>query len=71
MLITRNVRELLLACAWGVAAIGVQQIQVSGNQFVVTVALTIAGMLVIAAALHAYINRKSNPLGYIKKWFAV
>lgn len=65
LLIKRNVRELLLACAWGVAAIGVQQMQTGGNQSVANTALIIAVLLVVAVAVHAYVNRRSNPLGQI------
>lgn len=67
MLILRNLRELLLACAWGIAAIGVQQIQTSGNVSVSTTAFTVASMLVVAVAIHAYINRQSNPLVFSRK----
>jgi hypothetical protein len=67
LLITRNVRELLLACAWGIAAIGVQQIQVSGSQVVLIVALTVAGLLFIAVCIHAYMNRHSNSLAKLMR----
>jgi hypothetical protein len=61
LLMTRNVRELLLACTWGIAAIGIQQIQISGSRLVSAVALTVAGLLFIAVCLHAFVNRHSNP----------
>lgn len=71
LLITRNVRELLLACAWGIAAIGIQQMQVSGSQVVSTAALTVAGLLFIAVCIHVYMNRRSNSLAkFIRIWLS-
>ncbi|MBM3210462.1 hypothetical protein FJZ39_03950 [Candidatus Saccharibacteria bacterium] len=67
LLIKRNVRELLLACIWGIVAIGVQQMQLLGSQRVVITAFTVAGLLLIAVGVHAYINRKSNLLARLSK----
>lgn len=62
LLILRNVRELLLACIWGIASIGVQQAQPLGDQSVMITAFTVAGILLVAVIAHAYQNRKSFPL---------
>jgi len=61
LLVKRNVRELLLASTWGVAAIGAQQLQESGDQIVAATAFIVAGILLVAVCIHAYINRQSNP----------
>lgn len=53
LLITRNVRELLLASAWGIAAIGIEQLQLaSGSKYVAYAALLTAGALVLATTIH-------------------
>lgn len=65
LLARRNVRELLLACAWGIAAIGMQQLQQPSSPVVAVTAFAAAGLLVISAAVHAYIHRKSNLLGKV------
>lgn len=67
LLIKRSVRELLLACIWGIAAIGVQQVQSLGNQSVSITAFSVASLLFIAVVIHAYVNRQSNLLSYTKK----
>jgi len=59
LLMKRNVRELLLACIWGIAAIGVQQIQTAGNPSVSITAFTVASALFIAVVVHAVSQRKS------------
>lgn len=54
LLVKRNVRELLLASAWGIAAIGIMQSQASdGNALVTGVAFSVAGTLILATAIHA------------------
>ena len=60
LLITRNVRELLLASAWGIAAIGVAQVE--GNQAVMVTAFGASGILVAAILVHGYMNRAASPL---------
>lgn len=62
LLVKRNVRELLLACIWGIAAIGVQQVQPSGSQTVAIVAFSTASLLLAAVVFHGYVNRQSNLL---------
>lgn len=66
LLLARNVRELVLACIWGIGAIAVQQGQVAGGVSVAIVALSVASVLILAAAIHAYTHRNSNILGYLK-----
>ena len=61
LLIARNVRELLLACIWGILAIGVQQMREFGNQDVSIVAVSVAGLLFLAVCVHAYHYRQSSP----------
>ncbi len=68
LLIKRNVRELVLASAWGIAAIGAQQAQVaSGNTLVATIAFVVSGMLLISACIHAYIHRATSIAMRLKK----
>lgn len=62
LLLVRNVRELLLACVWGIVAIGVQQLQLAGDQSVAITAFTVSTVLLIAIVMHAHVNRRSNPL---------
>ena len=63
LLIKRNVRELLLASAWGIIAIGMQQVgMVNGNRLVATTAFGVGGMLIVAASVHAYKNRHASIL---------
>lgn len=59
LLIKRNVRELVLASTWGIVAIGVQQMQLSGSGAVVITVFAVTGILLIAVGIHAYINRKA------------
>ena len=59
LLISRNVRELVFASAWGIAAIGVQQM--SGSQTVASTAFALSSVLVVAALMHAFSNRRTNP----------
>lgn len=58
LLLRRNVRELLLAAIWGIAAIGVQQI--SDNATVAISAFAVAGILLAAVAVHGYMNRRQS-----------
>lgn len=60
LLIERNVRELLIASAWGIAAIGVQLWQTDGDTFVMIAAITVASSLLIAVGIHAFIHRKAT-----------
>ena len=53
LLFARNLRELLLSCAWALAAIGLRQIQLSQSTPVAIVALVCAGILVLAMLVHA------------------
>lgn len=62
LLFERNVRELLLACVWGIAAIGVQQVQISGDHIVSAAAFTVSGVLLLAVLAHGYSNRHTNIL---------
>lgn len=62
LLIRRNVRELVLASAWGIAAIGVQQLQPGGERMVAAMALAAASVLVGAAIIHAVRNHKQTPV---------
>jgi hypothetical protein len=52
LLAFRNVRELLFASAWGITAIGVQQLSTSGDSFVAVTAFTIAAILLAACIIH-------------------
>lgn len=61
LLIWRNVRELVLASAWGIAAIGVQHLQPGGERMVAAMALAAASVLVGAAIIHGFRNRKQTP----------
>lgn len=56
LMVMRNVRELLLACIWGSVAIGVEQAQFEAGQSVATSAFTVAGVLLVAVVIHAYVN---------------
>lgn len=62
LLITRNTRELLLACIWGITAIGSLQMQSEATQLVGIAAFTVASMLLIAVAIHAFANVRSNEI---------
>lgn len=61
LLVKRNVRELLLASIWGIAAIGVRQLQTHDSSLVAYTALTISTVLFVAVMVHAYRNRLSSP----------
>ncbi|HET7302374.1 MAG TPA: hypothetical protein VFI74_03540 [Candidatus Saccharimonadales bacterium] len=61
LLVSRNVRELLLASIWGIAAVGVRQTQLKGSAVVATTAFVVSGVLLVAVAIHAYKNRRANP----------
>ncbi len=66
LLARRNVRELLLASAWGITAIGVQQWQLAGgNRMVAGTAFAVSGVLLAAVAVHAYKNRRANFLSKV------
>lgn len=62
LLIYRNLREVLLACIWGIVAIGVNQVMIDGNGSVAITAFTISGMLLVAVVGHALMNRNNNSL---------
>lgn len=52
LLLKRNLRELLISCAWALGAIGLRQIQLSQSTSVAVVALVCAGILVLAMGYH-------------------
>ncbi|GGU45148.1 tryptophan-rich sensory protein [Nocardioides albus] len=53
LLFKRNLRELLISCAWALAAVGLRQIQLSQSTSVAIVALVCAGILILAMLFHA------------------
>ncbi|MFE6507842.1 TspO/MBR family protein [Nocardioides sp. NPDC057767] len=53
LLFERNLRELLISCAWALVAIGLRQLQLSQSTWVAIVALVCAGILVLAMLFHA------------------
>lgn len=60
LLVQRNVRELLVASAWGVIAIGAGRLNGPlPDAVVATCAFIVAGVLLVACGIHAYANRKS------------
>ncbi len=61
LLIKRNIREVLVACIWGIVAIGVQQIQTPSAVSTGMTAFIVAGVLLVFVAVHAYRNRHLNP----------
>lgn len=63
LLFTRHVRELVLACIWGVVAIGVEQLQQEGSQTVWVSAFVVSGALLVCVLIHAYKQRKTHLLG--------
>lgn len=65
LLYFRNVRELVIASTWGIAAIGVQAIDSDKNLLVTTSSFTVTAVLLLAVAIHAYINRRKNLLKYL------
>lgn len=61
LLVKRNVRELLLASAWGIAAIGFRQLQISdGNDLVSGISLSVAAVLVLAVIVHASVQVRAG-----------
>ena len=61
LLVRRNMRELLLASAWGIAAIGVQQLQINDRFTLVAVsAFTVAALLVVAVFAHGLRQARSG-----------
>lgn len=61
LLMRRHVRELVLASAWGIIAIGVRQLQVDmGDTMVATTALSAGALLCVAVLYHAYRHRHTN-----------
>lgn len=67
LLYTRNLRELLLASAWGIIAIGVQQMQSQDGQMVMITAFTAGLILLLTSAAHGYQNRHQNIIASIRK----
>ena len=63
LLAKRNVRELLLASAWGIAAIGVEQL--GANQPVMLTAFGVSAVLLVAFMVHGYLNRDTNPFRHL------
>lgn len=59
LLARRSVRELLLASAWGIAAIGVQQAKLGESSLMMVVSFACALILLLAISRHAYKNRNS------------
>jgi translocator protein len=53
LLFKRNLRELLISCAWALVAVGLRQIQLSQSTSVAIVALVCAGILILAMLFHA------------------
>lgn len=53
LLFKRNLRELLISCAWALVAVGVRQIQLSQSTSVAIVALVCAGIAILAMLFHA------------------
>lgn len=56
LLLRRNLRELLISCAWALVAIGLRQIQLSQSTPVAIVALVCAGVLILAILVHAIVR---------------
>ena len=52
LLFKRNLRELLISCAWALVAVGLRQIQLSQSASVAIVALVCAGILILAMLFH-------------------
>jgi hypothetical protein len=57
---TRNMREFALVGAWALIAIGVANKGIEMQIFYVT--SISAGLLIVSSTIHAYINRKTNPI---------
>lgn len=62
LLYKRNVRELLLACSWGIAGIGLNQGESSDGKIVAFTAFATVSVLLVLIAIHGYMNRQSSPL---------
>jgi hypothetical protein len=62
LLARRNVRELVLASAWGIAAISVRQSQLGQDVLVMLTAAFGAAVLIGAIAVHAYKNNAAKQL---------
>ena len=56
----RNMRENALVASWALIAIAVANWNTA--QLVVNIAMGVASVLFISSGIHAYINRKTNPL---------
>lgn len=52
LLLKRNLREVLISCAWALIAIAVRQLQESESTSVAIVALVCAGILILAMLFH-------------------
>lgn len=52
LLLRRNLREVLISCAWALIAIAVRQLQESQSTSVAVVALVCAGILIVAMLFH-------------------
>ena len=63
ILVQRSARELVLASAWGIGAIGVQQMQVQGSDAVMVVAYSSVFALLVAVSVHGYKNRRKSIAG--------
>ncbi|WP_162339881.1 hypothetical protein [Cyclobacterium salsum] len=61
----RNMREAALVGTWGFAAIAVNQWEQSA--FIGLLAAILAGVLLVTAGIHGYLNRKTAPLVKIQK----
>lgn len=59
LLLRRNMRELLFASTWGIAAIGVNQAGSGGNTLVASTAYSVSAVLLIAVIIHALKNMNS------------
>lgn len=58
LLMLRNMREVILACVWGIVAIGARQWEVASGNSVMVTAFGVAAVLLTAVAFHAYKTRK-------------
>lgn len=63
--IYRNMREASLVGAWGFVAIAFNQWQLATS--IAVLAVILAGLLLVTAAVHGYINRKTSPMVKIQK----
>lgn len=62
LLARRSVRELVIASTWGVAAIGVRQLQTGESLTTAYCAFAVCTVLVMAVLVHGYRNRHGNPV---------